>query len=98
MDENEQLIIHSQAVYGVRIKQPLVQITINKEIIMMPVDNAKQFAYDILDVAHAAVTDAFLVDWAKETLELPEQHVPTLLNEFRQWRIKRDQNGTKTAE
>lgn len=90
MDENEQVIIRSEAVYGARTRQALVKVTLGKENIMMSTNDAKKLAYDLLDTAHAADGDAFLMDWLRDRLDVEEQQSAVILKEFRDHRIRKN--------
>lgn len=90
MNENEDVIIHSEAIYGARTKQALVKITLGKESLMMSTADAKKLAYNLLDTAHAADGDAFLMDWLRERLQIEENQSGMILNEFRQHRIRKN--------
>lgn len=90
MDENEQVVIHTEAIYGARTKQALVKITLGKESIMMSTKDAKKLAYDLLDVAHAADSDAFLMDWMNDRLGVTQQQSGVILREFRDHRIRKN--------
>lgn len=83
-------IIHSEAIYGAKTKQPLVRIAWGDKEMMCHVEDAKRIAYDILDCAHASDGDAFIVDWLRDTLKVEEDKIWQILLEFRTARIRKN--------
>ncbi len=83
-------IIHSEAIYGAATKQPLVKIQWGSKKMVCSATDAKRIAWDILDTAHAADGDAFIYDWLQEKLDVPIDKAAIILNEFRQYRIRKN--------
>lgn len=83
-------IIHSEAMYGAKSKQPLVKINWGDKEMVVHTKDAKRVAYDLLDTAHAADGDAFIFDWLQEKLDVPIEKAATILAEFRDYRVRKN--------
>lgn len=86
MDDIE--VIHSQAIYGAKTKQPLVELSWGDKKMVMHTNDVKRLAYDLLDVAHAADGDAFIVHFAQDNAGMSEQDAVNMLKLFRDERVR----------
>ncbi len=72
-----------------RTGEPLVQIAWYDHTGQLDVASARQLAFQLLEAADAAISDAFLVKFLRER-DLPDEAAGVLLNEFRQYRIAQE--------
>lgn len=86
MDDIE--FFHTEAMYGVKTKKPLVKFNIGSEERILTTKDAKKFAYDILDCAHAADGDAFMVHYLQEKVGISEDKAIGVLVLFRDERVR----------
>lgn len=81
-------VFHSQAIYGAETKKPLVEIRWGDKQMVCSTNDAKRIAYDLLDVAHAADGDAFIVHFMQEKVGLEEMDAIKVLIAFRDERVR----------
>lgn len=85
--------------YGRDNRIPMVQIEFADPVLQMSADNAVELAQNIMQAAQASMTDAFLIEFFKQSdFGLNDGHVFALLRDFRQWRearIARPPEGSK---
>lgn len=86
MDKIE--VFHSEAIYGARTKRPLVKINWGDKETVMSTKDAKKLAFDLLDVAHAADGDAFLVHYMQNKVGLSDDNAFKVLIDFRDERVR----------
>lgn len=78
--------------YGHNTKQPFVTVALANPSesanphIQMAASEARRLAHQILELADAAESDAFLVEWLGGTASLSENQVGALLADFRAFR------------
>lgn len=72
--------------YGQNTKEPYVEVKAPKLHVQMSPENARDLAFNLLQAAEGAYSDAFLVEFSKHALGEDEQAAAVLLHEFRQWR------------
>lgn len=78
--------------YGVITQQPFVELTYNgRKIVQMPPEDSIALAHNLLACAEAAMTDAFLVTFMRETVGLEDAQLAGILSAFREFRDKRDE-------
>jgi hypothetical protein len=75
-----------RSLYGRDTGQPYVQLRLGAVQVQLPVDQARTLAAWILEAAEAATIDAFIVEFAMESLEQDVEHAALLLHAFRSWR------------
>lgn len=76
--------------YGHKFREPFVNIAMpGGEFVQLDVEGARHHAQAVLQVAEAAVQDAFIMEWAIEKFGLSDEQAGLLLNDYRQWREKR---------
>ena len=81
-------VIHSEAIYGMKTKGPLVRIAWGDKNMMVTTTDAKRIAYDLLDTAHAADGDAFMVHYMQNKVGLPLEGAVQVLADFRDERVR----------
>lgn len=86
-------VIHTEAIYGLKTKQPLVIIKWGGESGMFTPDEARRFALRVLATAEAAVGDAFWWEFAKNDVGLSEQDAAKLMVRFREWRLAQEEEN-----
>jgi hypothetical protein len=84
-------VFWSESVFGALTGQPLVKLSFAGRSTTVSSDDARAIAKDIIDTAHAADGDAFLMDFLREKLGLDTQRAVAMLREFRDWRIERSE-------
>ena len=77
--------------YGYNTKEPYIEIKAPKLRVQMSPENARDLAFNLLQAAEGAYSDAFLVEFSKHALGGDEQTAAVLLNEFRQWREQKQE-------
>lgn len=79
------------SLYGYHNRQPLVALTIGGETsTQMEPAEARDLALNLLRSAEAAEADGFVVEWLRDKVKLDDGGIATLLNEFREWRARRE--------
>lgn len=87
-------IFNMETIYGIPSRQPSVKLTFRDEETRMSTEDARRLAADIIDTAHAADADAFLVEFLQEKAGLELEKAAHILLDFRQWRVDRaESNG-----
>lgn len=92
-DDPESQVFWSESVFGALTAQPMVKLSFAGRSTTVSSDDARAIATDIIDTAHAADADAFLVDFLRDKLGLATPQAVTMLGEFRDWRIARSEDG-----
>jgi hypothetical protein len=78
--------------YGHNTRKPFVALTYNGcKLAQMPPETATELAHNLLSCAEAALGDAFLVEFMRDRVGLEMEQIGGLLNEFREWRDKREE-------
>jgi hypothetical protein len=86
----EEEIFHTEAIYGMETRQPLVQIIFGKATITVTPDDARAMGEQLITTAFAAEADAFLVEWLSGKVGQPLEVAVQILREFRQWRVDKE--------
>lgn len=86
-------VFWSEAIYGAITGEPMVKINYSGQSMMMDTDSARRVAKDIIDTAHAADADAFVVSFFRDKLGAPLDQAVGMLREFREWRVERSEDG-----
>lgn len=74
------------SVYGTKERSPLVQVQIDdNEPFQMRTKEAIKIAFDLLHAAEAAISDAFIFEFASRSLG-GDRNGAILLQEYRKWR------------
>lgn len=95
-DDADSQVFWSESVFGALTGQPMVKLSFAGRSTTVSSDDARTIARDIIDTAHAADADAFLVDFLREKLGLDTPAAVAMLREFRDWRIARsERDGTR---
>lgn len=81
-------VIHSEAMYGMKTQGPLVKIKWGDKEMIVTTKDAKRIAYDLLDTAHAADGDAFIVHYMQNKVGLPIEGAVAVLKDFRDERVR----------
>lgn len=78
--------------FGHRTQQPFVQVLIEAADFMtqMSPADARSLAMNLFSAADAAEGDGFLVTFLRTKLKADDQAVAMILQEFREWREKRE--------
>lgn len=83
------------SLFGLETREPLVEICMEYEgrnlSIQVSPDEARKIALNILAAAEAALGDAFLVQFARDRVGTSDQGAAHMLHEYRQWRMKQEQ-------
>ncbi len=73
--------------YGYNTKEPFVQVNFDDRVLTkMSPENARDLALSLLRASEAAYSDAFLVEFTKDSLGGDDGMVARMLIEFRKWR------------
>lgn len=75
--------------------EPRVQIAWYDHSAQMTPEETRAFALQIMEAADAATSDAYLVHWLAEKVQMDKQGQAMLLNEFREYRDKREKEKKK---
>lgn len=86
-DEIEIIVVGSG--YGHKSREPFVQVRIRDEEVQLTPEIAQEIASNMMMAAEAALSDAFLIEWVMEDVNIPIKDAAKLLGEFRIWRGKR---------
>lgn len=82
-------ILWAISIYGKNHKQGLVELRLDEKRVQLSIQEAKDFAFSILEAAEAAETDAFLVDFMGGLGSKNEDEAVQLLMLFRDFRDKK---------
>lgn len=83
-DTDKKLWVNSG--YGMGSKAPFVNLTFpGGEVVQMSPDEAREIALNLLQAAQASITDAFIVEWTQQKLNLGLDKAAVLLNDYRTW-------------
>ena len=78
--------------YGHNTRKPFVALTYNgRKLAQMPPETAIDLAHNLLSIAEASMTDAFLIEFMRDRVGVEMAQIGGLLVEFRQWREKREE-------
>lgn len=91
----ESSVFWSESVYGALTQQPMVKLSFAGRSTTVSSEDARAIARDIIDTAHAADADAFLVDFLRGTIGLDGATAVSMLGHFRDWRIARSEGGDR---
>lgn len=86
-------VFWSESVFGALTGEALVKISFAGHSMTISSNDARAIAKDIIDTAHAAAADAFLMFSLREKVGLDSRGAVALLGEFRDWRIARSESG-----
>lgn len=86
---SEEDIFHTEAIYGMETRQPLVQVLIGKTTMMVSTEEARTMGEQLITTAFAADADGFLVEWLNTKVGQPLEVCAQILRDFRQWRFDR---------
>jgi len=75
-----------ESIVSHRTGEPIIVIRWGLQIAQLPVSEARSHAMAILECADAAESDAFLVQFLKEKVKLPDDQYAPILIEFRAYR------------
>ena len=81
----------SEAIYGALTGQPLVKLSFAGRSTIIDSDSARQIAKEIIDTAHAADGDAFIVEFFRDVVGMDNAAAIGMLAKFRDWRIERSE-------
>ena len=84
-------VFWSEAIYGAITGQPMVKLSFAGRSTIVDTDSARRIAKDIIDTAHAADGDAFVVEFFQEECGFDQAVAVQMLGKFRDWRIKRSE-------
>lgn len=87
----EDNVFWTEAVYGAATGQPLVKVLIGRTTMMVPTDDARKMGEQLITTAFAADADAYLVEYLTQTVNLPLSKAVAMLQDFRKWRLEREQ-------
>lgn len=84
-----------ETIFGYKSRRPLVRILYGplgeeKEIALIPPEDAQAVALNLLRCSEASVTDAFLVSFLHTRVGLGEIEIVGVLREYREWRDSRE--------
>lgn len=83
------------SIYGYTSKKPYVNVEVSMSPMQMSPAKAREIALLFLECADASESDAVLIGYAKDVLDLGERGAAQLLNQFRHYREK--QRGTEAS-
>lgn len=74
--------------FGHRKQAPFVQVLIEAADFMtqMPPSKARELAHNLLAAAEAAETDAFIIGFFREKVQIDDPRIVAILTDFREWR------------
>jgi hypothetical protein len=79
--------------YGVRTKQPFVNLSYNgRQIAQMRPEDATNLAHSLLACAEASLGDAFLISFFRDKVGIEMPQIGALLVEFREYRDRREES------
>lgn len=91
-DKNKKFWVTSG--YGMGNKAPFVNLTMpGGEVVQMAPEDAEDLAQNLIQCAAASRTDAFVVEWSQEKLNLGLDKAAYLLNDYRAWVKAHDPAG-----
>lgn len=76
----------TSSIYGYASKKPYVNLEVSVSPMQLSPAKARECALMLLESADAAESDAVLIGYARDVLDLDEQGSAQLLNQFRQYR------------
>jgi hypothetical protein len=83
----------TSSIYGYASKEPYVNLEVSVSPMQLSPAKARECALMLLESADASESDAVLIGYARDVLDLDMQGAAQLLNQFRQYREK--QRGTE---
>jgi hypothetical protein len=72
--------------YGRDNKIPMVQIEVPNGKAQLSLEETEDLARNLVHAAEASATDAFLIEFLRDSLELDDNAVWGIIREFREWR------------
>jgi hypothetical protein len=82
--------INVTTLYGRDNKIPMVQIEVPRGKAQLSIEETEDLARNLVHAAEASLTDAFLIEFLRgPVLELEDNAVWALINQFREWREAR---------
>lgn len=85
------------SIYGYASQKPYVNIEVSVSPMQVSPGKAREMALMLLESADAAESDAVLIGFARDVLDLDAQRSAQLLNQFRQYRDKQHGTEARTA-
>jgi hypothetical protein len=85
----------TSSIYGYASKKPYVNLEVSVSPMQMSPAKARECALMLLESADAAESDAVLIGYARDVLDMDEKGAAQLLNHFRRYREK--QRGTEAG-
>jgi hypothetical protein len=84
----------AETVFGHHTRQPFVELSYNgRKLAQMPPEDAVSLAMNLLQVASASLTDAFLFSFLEQHVKVEPHEAAGVMAEFREWRDKRAQGA-----
>lgn len=83
------------SIYGYASQKPYVNVEVSMSPMQCSPAKAREMALMLLEAADASESDAVLIGYAKDVLDLDERGAAQLLNHLRQYREK--QRGTEAS-
>ena len=91
-------VINVTSGYGANTQKAFCTIEIpGQKPFQLFAEDARALGLNLLQAAEAAETDAFLVEFGHQRLNLDEAHAGVLLQEFRRWRNAQRAESEKTG-
>lgn len=85
------------SIYGYASQKPYVNIEISMSPMQVSPGKAREMALMLLESADASESDAVLIGYARDVLDLDEKGAAQLLSQFRQYREKQRGTEARTA-
>lgn len=85
------------SIYGYRSQKPYVNVEVSISPMQMSPGKARECALMLLESADAAESDAVLIGYARDVLDLDERGAAQLLDQFRKYRDKQRGTEAKSA-
>jgi hypothetical protein len=85
------------SIYGYATQQPYVNIEVSVSPMQCSPAKAREMALFLLECADASESDAVLIGYAKDVLDLDERGAAQLLQQFRQYREKQRGSAVDSA-
>ena len=89
-------ILWAIPMFGANTKQGLVELRLEDKVVQLHVDEARDFAFSILEAAEAAETDEFLMSFLETKIGMGDLAIRCgVLKDFRNWRDSKRREKTK---
>ena len=90
MTERASRVVWVRSMYGHRTREPGVTMAMPAgEMVQMTPGEARQLGRQLVEAAEAAISDAFIVEYFAEHINIKEEMIFKLLADFREWRERR---------